>query len=391
MSTATVNLSAEQSAAVEQAGAFIQRSLLSSRRLSATPAIFRIAGYAGTGKTTILRTLVETFPGMIAPCAYTGKAASVLRAKGIPTAQTIHGTIYRLVGALDPDSDDDFDGDEDSLLSPSDPRVEMRFVRRSSVEMGETACFVIDEASMVGRDIFHDLQTYGLPIVAVGDPGQLPPVSPGDINLMDAADVTLQQVHRQGEGSAILELARQIRLGEDWSRTRKPEAVVVRGQDRRIAWDSIDIVLCGFNKTRQRLNLEARSHYRRSGLVVDGERIVCLKNDQTLGVFNGLCGIVESVRRTQENVADLVVAWDGAKESRRMRVAFDQGDGRARERRGCRALVDYAYALTVHKAQGSEWPRVAVIDEQWPDKWDAKRWRYTAVTRASQGVVLVLP
>lgn len=372
MSTASIELSGEQTAAVTAAESFIRGALANRSRLDPEQMLFRIGGYAGTGKTTILRALLDRSSHRAAVCAFTGKAASVLRRKGVDGARTIHATAYRAIPGTSP--------------------LKFQLRERDEFIAQKIFFFVIDEASMVNAPMLHDLQSFGLPIIAVGDPGQLEPVGSGDLNLMGRCDVTLERIHRQAADSPIIELARRIRMDEPWADTRCPEAIVVRGQDRPVAWDKVDIVLCAFNRTRQRLNGAARKHFGYRGLVAVGERIVCVRNDAGLGVFNGLCGVVVAVDPDSiiPYSAKCMVRWDGEEEAREHCLVFAI-EGGPHAMRGEEVLVDYAYALTVHKAQGSEWPRVAIIDEQWPQKWDAKRWRYTAVTRASQSVVLVLP
>jgi exodeoxyribonuclease-5 len=369
---ATLTLSDEQQVAVEAGYRFLCDSMIRRRELAPEQLLFRIGGYAGTGKTTILRELLERAGNKGAVVAYTGKAASVLRRKGVSGATTIHARIYR----------------------PETASGKLTFRLRTEDEMREAgiAFFVIDESSMVGRDLFRDLQSFKLPILAVGDPGQLEPVGSSDMNLMDRCDVTLEQIHRQSDGSPVIELARRIRLGEQWADMQVPGAIVTRGQHRPIDWNSFDAMLCGTNRTRHRMNGMARKHFKRVGLVTDGERIICLRNDSQLGVFNGLGGVVHSIAElgSLPNVATCQVLWDGADAPREQSLVFDQGEDSWKGGRGQSALVDYAYCITTHKAQGSEWDRVVVMDEQC-QYWDAKRWRYTAVTRAAKSVVLVLP
>lgn len=373
MSTATITLSEEQEHAVGKATAWLRQALLSRHELGPDQILFRIGGYAGTGKTTILRELVQRTKGLGAVVAYTGKAASVLRRKGVD-ATTIHSCIYRPVNM-------------------GGGKVAFERIEQEDLEAQGVRFFMIDEASMVGRELFADLQSFGLPIIAVGDPGQLEPVGSSDINLMRDCDVVLEQIHRQEGESPIIELARKIRMGEPWARTHERGAVVAQGQSRPVDWGRFDVMLCGYNRTRKRMNALARKHFGRSRLVAEGERIICLRNDSALGVFNGLAGVVEKVDWISEqvpNVAQCSVRWEGRDAVETAELVFDQGDDSFRGGRGTSALVDYGYCITVHKAQGSEWDRVVVLDEQ-STFWDAARWRYTAVTRAARSLVLVLP
>ena len=341
-------------------------------------ALFRIGGYAGTGKTTLIHEIRARASKRGAVCAYTGKAACVLRAKKVLDAQTIHSTIYHY------------------------DRMADQFFRRAPSDV-EGDYFLVDEASMIGLELWEDLQSFHRPIIAVGDPGQLPPVSKLDVNLMIDPDILLTEIHRQDRDSGIVQLATEIRKGgHDFASKRLParegpDAVVT---DKRATWDdeSLEVLVCGLNKTRVRLNDKVRARQGRTGLPVAGERIICLSNDRKLGVFNGLMGTLmepwkKKIAVGSVEFAHVAVHWDGEDEPRPTTISDvslgqrDSADADTLKMHRARAVVcDYGYAITCHKSQGSQWDRVGVINQSVSDAWEQDRWLYTAVTRASKFV-----
>jgi exodeoxyribonuclease-5 len=322
-----------------------------------------LGGYAGTGKTTLVSYLVERWPNT-AVCALAGKAAHVLRSKGAE-ARTIHSLIYV-------------------------PRVEngkARFVRRRTLGAYET--IIVDEASMIDHVLMHDLLSFGLPVLFVGDHGQLEPIgtNPG---LMKDPDVRLERVHRQALDNPILRLATAFREGrpvKPWCDPKGRLRVAGRGDFHRLISPDVQII-CGFNGTRHRVNARVRE-LRGVGrdLVAPGETLICLRNNKACGVFNGQQVRVLGVAREGRRTIELEVEADGGRSVLlpALRQQFGQDlfkDFRSKEV----VLMDYGYCLTAHKAQGSEWPSVLAIDEV-SKKWDARRWRYTVATRAREQLI----
>ncbi|WP_367218934.1 AAA family ATPase [Mesorhizobium sp.] len=118
--------------------------------------VFRVFGYAGTGKTTLARHFADALKGHVSYMAYTGKAAMVMRKNGCRGAMTIHATIY------------DVDFNHQTGVK--------KFVVKDVDELADTALFVVDECSMVDEEIGKDLLSFGVPVLVLGDPAQLPPV-----------------------------------------------------------------------------------------------------------------------------------------------------------------------------------------------------------------------
>jgi exodeoxyribonuclease-5 len=325
--------------------------------------LFKIGGYAGTGKTTVAKHIAADISGCM-PCAFTGKAAYRLREKGLP-ATTIHSLIYQ--------RDD----------------VRDEFILKMEVE-GDW--FLIDEGSMISKQIWEDLNTFGLPILLLGDPGQLEPVG-NDPKLMHTPDVILEEIHRQKEGNGIIQYATDIRRGinpndfyGDYVDNPDVEGFHgVRPTYADLEW--ADVVLCGFNRTRVKINQIMRKQKEFTGLLEEDERIICLRNDREQGVFNGQMFTVNRITKTTD-----IYTWadclDDMGVTRCLKL-FNEQFGRAsapqfREIPKGAVAADYGYCITTHKSQGSEWDNVLVIDEQCPKIWDPVRWRYTAITRASK-------
>jgi exodeoxyribonuclease-5 len=312
-----------------------------------------LGGFAGTGKTTLLVALAERLPGF-APCAFTGKAAHVLRQKGV-SASTIHSLIYR----------------------PMEDGSGIRWVKKEPYEIHDTG-FLVDEASMIGRDLHEDLLSYGLPIVFVGDHGQLPPVG-SDIYLMADPQYWLETIHRNA--GPIAHFAEHLRKGKRPGRFDGGSKVVVSAGTLPdgLLTDANQIIVA-FNKTRVGINRRVRLMLGYQADVQRGDRILCLRNNRPLGLFNGQQGRVCRVHPGHT----LTFKSDGAifrgvpydPEQFNCEKAPDFGIGLSG-----RVPFDFAYTLTCHKAQGDEFGSVVVV-EQHCDFWDHSRWAYTAASRA---------
>lgn len=346
-----IALTDEQEAAVDAALRFLD----SGKRL------FRIGGYAGTGKTTLANAIVERAKGMPGVCAFTGKAASVLRRKGLEDAHTIHATIYEW------------------------DKHREKFVLRRGIPY---RYFLVDEGSMVSRQLWDDMQVFDLPIIVIGDPGQLEPVG-DDPRLMHDCDIVLEQIHRQAENSAIIEFANKVRHGASFRHGTKGEVSVVPAMTFWQSLDWADHVLCGLNRTRVEANAMIRESQGRRGRLTEGERIIVLRNDRNMGVWNGQMLTVDRIREkaSWQIVADC--RTDDDEPMPRLPIYTGQLGSETKltfaQSRRIRDVViaDYGYCTTVHKFQGSEADRVLVADEQC-DVWDPIRWRYTAITRAAK-------
>jgi tRNA A37 threonylcarbamoyladenosine biosynthesis protein TsaE len=138
--------------------------------------VFRLFGFAGTGKTSLARRLAEGIDGTVMFAAFTGKAAYVMRCKGCDGATTIHNLIYRLKSKNEK-GELEFELDRDSRA------------RRASM-------IIIDECSMVNEAIARDLLAFGVPVLALGDPAQLPTIDGYSFFISGKPDIMLTDIHR---------------------------------------------------------------------------------------------------------------------------------------------------------------------------------------------------
>jgi exodeoxyribonuclease-5 len=398
--------------------------------------VFRLFGYAGTGKTTITALAIEALglepmtPGSgggVLFAAFTGKAALVMTRNGTP-AQTIHSLTYRVSEAT-PQEIERVNADLAALRHdlPRTPpaerafaqtliaRLELRLqdihqpkflINEQSILRGADL-LVLDEVSMVGAEMAHDLLAFGKPILVLGDPGQLPPIKGEGFFTEAMPDVMLTEVHRQAGDSAILRLATLAREGlpippgaydaHVWKMSRHdvgPAQMLQGGQ-----------VICGTNATRRWLNT-AMKHA--AGFSADypsgaGEKIICLKNRHDLGLVNGMFLKLADVRQDHGDAfafSATIETEDGTSIAGRQNfwrgeyadhAAFDPERGR-REWQVRRGLIEtsWGYAITGHKSQGSQWENVIVLDEGFGrTAADRNRWLYTAITRAERGLVIL--
>ena len=324
-----------------------------------------LGGYAGTGKTTITTTLHKFFPNF-ATCAFTGKAASVMRSKGMESAATIHSTIYYPMK------------DEDGKTV---------FALKPRTMLGYDG-FLIDEGSMVGADEHRNLLSFGVPIVFIGDHGQLEPVG-SDVNVMKNPMYKLEQIHRNA--GEIAYFAEHIRKGGDVRKFHTSGKVQVA--DASDATDEIitntDQIICAFNSTRKGVNNNVRRLAGRSGPVEEGDRVICLRNNKTDQVFNGMHATVYAVdigrRKITIDLDDGERKWDLPFWPQQFDAEASLTDVDYQIN-----LFDFGYCITAHKSQGSEWDNI-IVYEQVCKKWDHARWAYTAASRAKNGLIWLCP
>src|SRR5262245_4196368 len=233
-----------------------------------TPAIFRLFGYAGTGKTTLARHVAQHAPGKVLFAAFTGKAALVMRSKGCERASTIHSLIYR----------------------PRESGEEIpSFDLWDDAPASKAALIVIDECSMVDAELGRDLMSFGVPLLVLGDPAQLPPIQGGGFFTDAAPDAMLTEVHRQARDNPIVRLSMDIREGRSLQPGAYGETQIVARQalDPSRVLDA-DQVLVGRNATRRAYNARMRLRRGFEGeMPLTGDKLVCLRNNKRKGLFNG--------------------------------------------------------------------------------------------------------
>ena len=350
--------------------------------------VFRLFGYAGTGKTTLARHFAEEVDGDVLFAAFTGKAAQVLRSRGASNAKTIHSLIYRPKG--EEEVEDEVTGK--TSVSP------MFSINRQS-PVARAKLIVIDECSMVDEALGKDLLSFGTKVLVLGDPGQLPPVSGGGFFTEHEPDYLLTEIHRQARDNPIIELAMHVREGKEIMLGNYGTAQVIGRQD--VTQDLVlgaDQVLVGTNKTRRRYNQRLRELKGfPNGYPSAGDKLVCLRNDQVKGLLNGsLWQVMSSSKETTKPGINLLVRPEdddmdrGAAKIKLLKAAFEDVDGEIPwSMRKRYDEFDYGYALTVHKAQGSQWNDVVLFDESWAFRDTRERWLYTAITRAAETLTIV--
>jgi exodeoxyribonuclease-5 len=327
--------------------------------------ILLLHGLAGTGKTTLLSHTALNYRHTTL-CTLTGKAASILRRKTSLPAQTIHSYFYRLI-----------ETSKDKVGRPV-----LRF--EPSHMYGELSrqLVLVDEVSMVNDELARDLIRTDAKIIASGDPGQLPPVK-GRPFFNDPTFV-LTEIHRQALNSPIIRQAHRVRAGLPYHSDGSEFRVQRDGTSDDLI--NADAVLCWTNRTRHAFNDKCRrlrGHWQSYPQV--GEPLVCLKNVGSLGIFNG--GIYTLLAPFRAGDRDIEIDVDGVATLVR-NVTFENIDSSLPDHVEATTSFGFGYAMTVHKAQGSEWDSVVLMDEYRPSQ-DRAKWLYTAVTRAVQKILVV--
>lgn len=366
-----------------------------------------ISGFAGTGKSTLVKFIIDALdvdPSKVAYVAYTGKAAEVLRKKGNANALTLHKLLY------------------DSI-----PRPGGGFFRIPKKQL-DYSIVVVDEVSMVPKTMVDMLLAHKIYILFLGDPFQLPQIDKNETHtLLDNPHIFLDEVMRQAAESEIIQLTMKIRNGEkiDFMNGKEviiaPRASLVTGH---LTW--ADQIICATNASRISLNNRMREILGYSGLPQDGEKMICLRNywenfseDGSSSLVNGMTGIIknpfESFRmapmyvKMKNHKMDIIqgdfISDDGKTFNS---VEMDKGMittgefsldwretyalGQLKNKIGdiVPREFTFGYAITCHKSQGSEWDKVLVIEERFPfDKKEHARWLYTAISRSAEKCVLI--
>lgn len=390
--------------------------------------VFVLSGYAGTGKTFLIDYLVKevlclTAGKEVVFVSPTGKAAANLLKRGTPA-----GTVHSLIYMLDIDA---FDVDENGEVIFRD---EMHFVKREEIDE-KIQLIIIDEASMVNKEMLQDLLSFGVKCLFCGDEAQLPPVN-GTCDLLENADCRLTEIVRQAADNPIVQLATMAREGRMIPYGNYGDKVCVigrellRGEKRKRLLLEADQILCGRNRTRMQLNREVRAY---KGIALnellptDGEKVICTLNDwekpldehKRFHLVNGIIGTASNVEEYFDDIGSMEFTADFLNNS--VKVPFDMGiftkdkysytygrravtlvdgtiisDDNDELRRKVRIVeeepicrFEFAYAVTCHKAQGSEFDFVIVFDESWVFGEERNRWLYTAITRAKEKLLII--
>ena len=364
-----------------------------------------ISGYAGAGKSTLVKVIIQNLPGIdpeldVVYACYTGKAAQVLLKKGNKNVMTLHKLLYESI-----------------------PKPDGTFYRKPKPEI-EYKIVVVDEVSMAPRTLMELLFKHNVFIIALGDPFQLPPVDKDQDNgLLNNPDIFLDEIMRQSLDSEIIRLSMKIRNYEPIDYFKGSDVIVMPKADLNtgvLQW--ADQILVGTNATRVSINNQMRNLLGRGNKPEDQEKVICLRNywetfaENDDPLVNGTIGYLYNTYETYNKTP----YWAGNQTIKVLQAGFisdsdaDFGNLQMDERQiltGERCLdyktiyklssnwrtkhlipmeFTYAYAITTHKSQGSSWPNVLVLEENFPfNREEHARWLYTAVTRAEKKLVLV--
>ncbi len=388
--------------------------------------VYRLFGYAGTGKTTLAMHLAEN-AGSVMFGAFTGKAAYVLRQKGCPEASTLHSIIYKpqeksrlalvemetelaeRIEAFnnDPDLPPDFNPEDDSHIKELRAGIarEKKNLARPAFSLNEESdlrfadLLVVDEVSMVNEPMGIDLESFGVPILVLGDPAQLPPVGGGGYFTNSAPDTMLTEIHRQALDNPIVCMATEVRHRRVLKPGKYGDSEVIAGKvDSRRSLE-FNQVLVGMNRTRHATNDHIRSLL---GFTeqhpITKDKLVCLRNDHDCGLLNGGIWFVEKIGDKDQFYIEMTIRPEDGEGNQLVmaHMAHFLRDTDIKHmswwERKVAQEFDYGYALTVHKSQGSQWDNVLLMDESNvfgrhdPNaKW---RWLYTGITRAAERITI---
>lgn len=366
-----------------------------------------ISGYAGSGKSTLVRFIIEALDvdeNDICYCAFTGKATEVLRKKGNKNACTLHKLLYKSI-----------------------PKPTGGFIRKIKPFI-DYKIVVVDEVSMAPKTLIDLLFTHNVYVICLGDPGQLPPIDKDEDNhLLDHPHIFLDEIMRQAQESEIIRLTMKIRNHDYIPYYNGKEVKIIPYSQLNtgvLQWG--DQILTATNNKRLAINNQMRQLLKYPNHPVDGDKMICLrnywddfsKNEDPL--INGTIGTLQNSFQTWRQIppiaksnikkfdvltGDLIIpetddiynlvdmdyqmiltgqkccGWQLSYKLGKLQLKY--GDLVPKE-------FAYAYAITCHKAQGSSWPNIVVLEESFPfDKIEHARWLYTACTRAEKKLVLV--
>tara|TARA_R110002167_G_C12707228_1_gene655156 strand:- start:44682 stop:45887 length:1206 start_codon:yes stop_codon:yes gene_type:complete len=399
----SLELAPQQSDAIFKAKSWFDRARESGQL------VFRVFGYAGTGKTTIAKMFADMVDGRVLFASYTGKAAHVLREKGCMDAGTLHGLIYipksksaARLRELQREYVKQADGGaiaarlqvlREEIQREQDNVKRPAFALNEDSPLNSASLLVIDEVSMVNEQMGEDLLTFGCPILCLGDPAQLPPVKGGGYFTNVKPDVLLTEVHRQAKGSPVLHLATEVREGRGLGNAMEG-IVFPKGQsiETLAKWDQ---VLVGTNKSRRVINARMREFLGHTDAIpVVGDRLICTRNDSETGLLNGSQWLVEFIVPSDEHTDRVQMRLKSTDDKERVVCEAHAHPFRGEEipffeQREAQCF-EFAYAMTVHKSQGSQFDSVCLIDEshRFPEH-QRRAWLYTGITRAANDLMII--
>lgn len=365
--------------------------------------LFQFTGEAGTGKSVVLRSIVDEL-GLaqeeVAPMAYIGAAAIVMRRKGFPNAKTIHSWIYNF--SKYPEKDENGNVVYDEYYN----RPKMKFMMRPKYLRG-IKLIIIDEAGTVPAKLAREIESRRIKVIATGDLNQLPPPFSSPYFLTSGTMYRLDEVMRQAEESPIIFLAHRAIQGKNLELGTYGNTMVINKDDlTEDMLKNAEIVLAGYNNTRDRLN-----RYYREMKGIDpsdilpkyGEPLICRKNHWAkevdgISLANGLIGDVLShpdvsgVRKGTFSV-DFLPRM-GNKAFLDLKVDLDYFKASTEQKKSMNSMYgsgerfEFAYSITTHISQGSQFNNGMYVEEAFPMKVQ-RQLNYTGITRFSDSMIYV--
>lgn len=390
-----ITLTSEQSCAVDSVAAWLR---------DRSKPYYILQGPAGSGKTFLARYFAQLQTGTVLYAAYTGKASTVLTAKGCP-ASTLHSLLY----TTSKERDEELTSLHAELATLKDEssvaarRLTKRivdlqspkFVLKANSPLRNAKLLICDELSMVDAALAADILSFNVPLLVLGDPYQLPPID-GKGFFNDNPDFLLTEIHRQAAESPVIHLATRAREGLPLRRgSYGTSSVISRSEVTKDIALGVSQIICGSNKARVQLNLENRQLRGFSGIFPQaGERLICLRNNPREGLMNGQ--ILETIADA-EDYSDTLIRLRFAEIGQPVKchkLSFTNAEKMSAmpyQKRAQANEFTWGSAITCHKSQGSQWNSVLVYADMW--KWDPKMYAqflYTACTRAEDRVVVAL-
>jgi exodeoxyribonuclease-5 len=363
-----------------------------------------ISGYAGSGKSTLVKFIVSALQipeDDIVYACFTGKACNVLQQKGNKNVSTLHRLLYEFR-----------------------PRSNGTFYRIPKTEL-EYRIVIVDEVSMASKELMDQLFRHNVYVICLGDPFQLPPINPNDDHhLLDHPHVFLDEIYRQAQESEIIRVSMDIRAGRPLERFDGNDVKIINNNelvDGMYLW--ADQILCAKNDTRIGINNYVRNMLGREGEPQEGDKVICLRNywdvldSEDNPLINGTIGYLKN-NHTELRRYPFYINGGGAFEVINTGIITEtnscftnlnldkklilEGVKALDPKTEWRLMKDdrlawivpmeftYGYAITTHKSQGSQFGKILVIEENFPfSKEEHARWLYTAVTRAIDKAVIV--
>ena len=383
-----------------------------------SPQVFRLFGYAGTGKTTISNYIagnLENYKVLFG--AFTGKAASVMRGMGCHGATTIHSLIYyvRQKSKLHLRELEMELADLEKSLEELSVEEDVKAVKSQIADIklaieNETAAvkspgftinpdselqfadlFIVDEGSTINEKLAKDILSFKTKVLVMGDPKQLPPVY-GEAFFMNVPpNVLLTEIHRQAKDNPIIQMATRIRNGQGLDIGTYGDSYVVKDRkDMKESLLSFDQIIVGTNKARHYINTKLR---RAKGFTSPypevGDKLVCGRNNHDLGLLNGSIWMVDKVLSTDPYHCELeITSTENQSLTVKAHSAKFVGGNIDHWAIKEAEVFEYGYAITAHKAQGSQWENVLIVFDGLWSREQKEQWLYTAITRAIKRVVL---